>query len=185
MNRIDYIERELDALVDQHLRDEPLSQEELDRLTYIMQRALDSATRDHNEEHLSPEDLDRLTTDNMLKYGERDLDEEEREHWNALTARLDALEMINIAADCGGSCFAAELEGKYHDQYTLIVHSLIRTAAQLAIRLKRLRQGRPIPLGRNQDDLKAIRVETFKAFNAPLDDIEELRAQIRKMKGES
>jgi hypothetical protein len=185
MNRIDYIERGLGALVDQHLRDEPLSEEELDRLAHIMQRTLDSAAQDHNEEHLSPEDLDRLSTENMLKYGERDLDEEEREHWNALTARLDALEMIKIAADCGGSCFAPELEGKYYDQYTLIVHSLIRTAAQMAIRLKRLRAGRPIPLGRNQDDLEAIRVETVKAFNAPLDDIEELRAQIRRMKGES
>jgi hypothetical protein len=185
MNRIDYIERELGALVDQHLRDEPLSEEELDRLTQIMQRTLDSATRGHNEEHLSPDDLDRLNTENMLKYGERDLDEEEREHWNALTARLDALEMIKIAAACGGSCFAPELEDKYRDQYTLIVHSLIRTSAHLAIRIKRLRAGRPIPLGRNQDDLEAIRVETFKAFNAPLDDIEELRAQIRRMKGES
>jgi hypothetical protein len=185
MNRIDYIERELGALVDQHLRDEPLSQDELDRLTHIMQRTLDSATRDHNEVHLSPEDLDRSNTENMLKYGERDLDEEEREHWKALTARLDALEMVKIAADCGGGCFAPELEGKYHDQYTLIVHSLIRTGANLAIRLKRLRAGRPIPLGRDQDDLEAIRVETFKAFNAPLDDIAELRAQIRKMKGES
>jgi hypothetical protein len=176
MNRIDYVERELDALVAQHLRDWPLSEEELDRLTSIMQRTLDSAARDHKEEHLSPENLDRLKTENMLKYGERDLDEEEREHWNALTARLDALEMIKIAADCGGSCFAPELEDKYHDQYTLIVHSLIRTAANLAIRLKRLRAGRPIPLSSDQDDFEAIRVGTFKAFNAPLDDIEELRA---------
>ena len=54
MNRIDDIERELGALVDQHLRDEPLSEEELDRLTHIMQRTLDSAAQDHNEEHLSP-----------------------------------------------------------------------------------------------------------------------------------
>src|SRR5215218_7063002 len=50
-----------------------------------------------------------------------------------LRARIDALTMIKIAADCEGGCFSFHLEDKYRDRYTMIMHALINEASYMAL----------------------------------------------------